>query len=173
MGIADDLIQVAMESDEDFQRMLSRVIKKDLKMSVLEFSEKSSISPSTLYKILSGSREPNLRTLRDIVNTIRGLTDEKRTEFIGVIAARPVLDKMEERIVRIGDRLITIREYPAATVEEAILAAIKAERDGATAVVCAPIVCPTVEKILHIPITAIVPRSSLLDAIEFAVKKYL
>lgn len=173
MGIADDVIRASMESDEEFQRTLSRIIKEELRLSVIEFSKKSKIPHSTLYKILSGAREPNLRTLRDIVSTIREITNDKKDEFIAVIAARPVLEKMEERIVKIGDKSVTIREYPAASMEESIVAAINAERDGATAVVCAPIVCPTVEKILHIPITAVVPKSSLLDAIELAVKKYL
>lgn len=173
MGIADDVIRASMESDVEFQRTLGRIIKEELRLSVIEFSKKSGIPHSTLYKTLSGAREPNLRTLRDIVSTIRKLTEENKDEFIAVIAARPVLETMEERILKIGDKEVTIREYPAASMEEAIVAAIKAEREGATAVVCAPIVCPTVEKILHIPITEVVPKSSVLDAIELAVKKYL
>jgi len=173
MSIADDVIRASMESDEEFQCTLNRIIKEELRLSVIEFSKKSGIPHSTLYKILSGAREPNLRTLRDIINTIRSITNEKKDVFIAVIAARPVLEKMEERIIKIDDKSVTIREYPAASMEESIVAAINAERDGAIAVVCAPIVCPTVEKILHIPITAVVPKSSLLDAIELTVKKYL
>ncbi|MDD3316175.1 MAG: transcriptional regulator, partial [Methanosarcina sp.] len=52
-----------------------------------------------------------------------------------------------------------------------IIAAVNAERDGAKALVCAPIVSPTVEKILNIPVTTIIPKSSLIDAIELALKK--
>ena len=69
------------------------------------------------------------------------------------------------------DKLITIREYSATSMEEAIVAAIKAERDGAKALVCAPIVSPTVEKVLTIPVTAIMPRDSLIEAIRLAAKK--
>jgi len=43
-------------------------------------------------------------------------------------------------------------------MEEAIIAAIKAERDGAKALVCAPIVSTTVEKVLRIPVVSIMPR---------------
>ena len=43
-------------------------------------------------------------------------------------------------------------------MEEAIIAAVNAERDGAKALVCAPIVGPTVEKILNIPVTTIAPE---------------
>jgi predicted transcriptional regulator len=56
-------------------------------------------------------------------------------------------------------------------MEEAIIAAIKAERDGAKALVCAPIVSPTVEKILRIPVATIMPKNSLLEAIELVAKK--
>jgi predicted transcriptional regulator len=56
-------------------------------------------------------------------------------------------------------------------MEEAIIAAVNAERDGAKALVCAPIVSPTVEKILNIPVTTIIPKSSLIEAIELALRK--
>ena len=46
-------------------------------------------------------------------------------------------------------------------MEEAIIAAVNAERDGAKALVCAPIVSPTVEKILNIPVTTIIPETAL------------
>jgi len=56
-------------------------------------------------------------------------------------------------------------------MEEAIVAAIKAERDGAKAVVCAPIVSTTIEKVLQIPVAIIMPRDSLFEAIELAARK--
>jgi predicted transcriptional regulator len=57
-------------------------------------------------------------------------------------------------------------------MEEAIVAAVRAEREGARAVVCAPIVSTTVEKILRIPVATIMPKNSLLDAIETAARKF-
>jgi predicted transcriptional regulator len=71
MNIADKVIDAAFESDEVFQQRLSKVIKEDLGLTALEFSEQADIPPSTLYKILSGNREPNIKTLRQIVRTIR------------------------------------------------------------------------------------------------------
>jgi len=56
-------------------------------------------------------------------------------------------------------------------VEDAIVSAIRAERDGAVAVVCAPIVSPTIEKILDIPIATIVPKDSVTEAIKLAARK--
>jgi predicted transcriptional regulator len=66
---------------------------------------------------------------------------------------------------------ILIREYPATSIEEALIAAIHAERDGALALVCAPIVSPTVEKILRIPVASIMPQNSLVEAIKLAARK--
>jgi len=67
MSIADKVIESAFESDEAFQHTLLKVIKEDLGLTAIEFSEHSSIPPSTLYKLMSGNREPNLRTMRQIV----------------------------------------------------------------------------------------------------------
>lgn len=171
MKSAEKVMKAAFESDEIFQETLSRVIKDDLGMSAAEFSELSGISPSTLYKILSGHRDPNMKTVREIVKTVKSIEGDDHGDFIAVIAARPVLDTIIEKKMLMDDKLITIREYSATTMEEAIIAAIKAERDGARALVCAPIVSPTVEKVLSIPVTTIMPRDSLKEAIKLAAKK--
>ena len=171
MIAAEKVIRAAFESDEIFQETLSRVIKDDLGMTAAEFSKVSGISASTLYKILSGHRDSNMKTVREIVKTIKKLEGSEQNEFIAVIAARPVLDGIIEKKMQIDNRLITIREYSATTMEEAIVAAIKAEQDGATALVCAPIVSPTVEKVLTIPVATIMPRDSLMAAIQLAAKK--
>lgn len=169
--IADELIQAAIESDEAFIRAFSRIIKEELRITAAEFSEKSEIPVSTIYKLLSGHRDPNIKTLREIVRALRKMEGTGKTDFIAVIAARPVLDMIIEKKLKIGGKLVTVREYSATSMEEAIVAAIKAERDGAKALVCAPIVSPTVEKVLRIPVTNIMPRDSLLEAIELAAKK--
>ncbi len=173
---ADDLIKALLESDEAFIKEFSRTIKDELHMTAGEFSEKSGIPASTLYKLLSGHREPNVKTLRQMVLILRKLEGEAQMEseksgFIAVIAARPVLDLITEKKLKVKDRLLTIREYSATSMEEAIIAAIRAERDGAKAVVCAPIVSTTIEKVLQIPVTIIMPRDSLFEAIELAAGK--
>ncbi len=168
---ADELIKAAVESDEVFIRELGKIIKEELHMTAAEFSEKSGIPPSTIYKLLSGHREPNIKTLRQIVAVLRKIERSEKTEFIAVIAARPVLDYISEKKLKVQGRLLTIREYSATSMEDAIVAAIKAERDGAKALVCAPIVSTTVEKVLSIPVATIMPRDSLIAAIELAAKK--
>ncbi len=171
MSAADKIIDAVFESDDDFRKILSSTIKEELNMNMAEFAEKAGIPASTLYKIMSGKREPNVKTLRQIIKTIKKLEGSEKGEFIAVIAARPVLDNISETKRKIGGSLCTIREYSATSMEEAIIAAVRAERDGAKALVCAPIVSPTVEKILRIPVATIMPKNSLLEAIELGAKK--
>jgi predicted transcriptional regulator len=169
MPNADKVMRAAFQSDETLREALREVLS-DIGMSAREFCKASGIPQSTLYKILSGHREPNITTLRQIVKTIKQL-EGSEGNFIAIIAARPVLDKISEKKMKIGDQLLTLREYSATTIEEAIIAAIRAERDGAAALVCAPIVSPTVEKILSIPVATIIPKDSVIRAIEVAARK--
>ena len=169
MPNADRVMRAAFQSDENLRETLKEVLS-DLGFSAREFSKSSGIPQSTLYKMLSGHREPNITTLRQVVKTIRQL-EGSEGNFIAIIAARPVLDKISEKKMKIGDKMLTLREYSATTIEEAIIAAIRAERDGAAALVCAPIVSPTVEKLLSIPVATIIPKDSVLRAIEVAARK--
>jgi len=129
-ALAEGVILSVFESDERFRSVLSRTIKDELGMTVLEFSECASIPHSTMYKILGGRREPNVKTLRQIVQTIRKLEGTEKN-FIAVIAARPVLDRITERQILIEGESVVVREYAASTMEDAIIAAVRAERDGA------------------------------------------
>ena len=169
MPNVERVMRSAFQSDESLRDTLKEVIG-ELGLSAREFSRISEIPQSTLYKILSGHREPNITTLRQIVKTIRQL-EGSGGDFIAIIAARPVLDKISEKKMKIGERLLTLREYSATNIEEAIIAAVRAERDGASALVCAPIVSPTVEKLLTIPVATIIPQESVVRAIEVAARK--
>jgi len=169
MTYAERLVKAAFQSDEKLRETLKEILS-ELGLSAREFSKISSIPQSTLYKIMSGHREPNITTLRQIVKTIREI-EGVDAGFIAVIAARPVLDEIKEKRMKIGDRLLVLREYSATNIEEAIVAAVRAERDGAAALVCAPIVSPTVEKLLSIPVATIIPKDSLVRAIEVAARK--
>jgi predicted transcriptional regulator len=169
MPNVERVMRAAFQSDESLREALKEVFG-ELGLSAREFSKASEIPQSTLYKILSGHREPNITTLRQIVKTIRRL-EGSEGNFIAIIAARPVLDKISEKKMKIGDRMLTLREYSATTIEEAIIAAVRAERDGASALVCAPIVSPTVEKLLSIPVATIIPKDSVIRAIEVAARK--
>ncbi|MHC1631573.1 MAG: helix-turn-helix domain-containing protein [Methanotrichaceae archaeon] len=169
MIYAGRVMKAAFQSDETLRKTLREVLS-ELGLSAREFSKISAIPQSTFYKIISGHREPNITTLRQIVKTIKQL-EGSDGGFIAVIAARPVLDEMWEKKMKVGDRFLTLREYSATNIEEAIIAAVRAERDGAAALVCAPIASPTVEKLLTIPVATIIPKGSLMRAIEVAASK--
>ncbi|MGD9962945.1 MAG: helix-turn-helix domain-containing protein [Thermoplasmata archaeon] len=164
------VISGALKSDQAFKESLN-VALEELGMTVQDLAKKAGVSPSTLYKITNENRSPSLGVLRRIVGALREAEGLRAGNFIAVIATRHVLDEVVERSVRVGDESVKVREYAAMTVEDAIVAAVRAERDGAMAVVCAPIVSPTIEKILDIPIATIVPRDSVTDAIKLAAKK--
>jgi len=170
MKPSEHLITAAFKSDQDFQTALHRTIREDLNMDIFSFSKDTGIPHSTLYKILSGHRGPNIKTLRQIVNAVRKY-EEADNEFIAVVAARVFLDAIVETKRKIGGHFITVKEYPANSIEEAIIVSVRAERDGAKALVCSPIVSHTVEKIVSIPVTTIMPKESTIEAIEIAMRK--
>jgi predicted transcriptional regulator len=170
MDRTSSIIRAAVKSDAAFRTTLGEVLDS-LGMTIQDLSRKAGISPSTLYKIANDDRTPSLQVLRKLVKSIREVEGLKAGNFIALIVTRQVLDEVIERTIKIGDETVRVREYPASTVEDAIVAAIHAERDGAIAVVCAPIVSPTIEKILDIPIATIVPKDSVTEAIKLAARK--
>lgn len=165
------LMRAALISDKEFVRTLNQIMKNEVRISVRELAEKSGIAQSSLYKILHGHRSPNLSTLRAVVHALQYFERLGEGEFIGLIAARPVLDTVQERNAEVDGHRIRIREYPVHTMEDAIVAAVRAEREGATAIVCAPIVSSIIEQLVHIPVATIIPRESVQRAIELAARK--
>jgi len=173
MTVADDIVTEIFVQAKELPEVLTKVIKQKLGLSVGEFSARAGIPASTLYKILSGERDPNMRTFRKILTTVREIEggSAKKSKFIAVIGARGVLDVIDKSEISFNNETIDIKEYAVTTIEEAIIAAIHAEKDGASALVCAPIVSPTVEKIVTIPVATIRPTASVVKAIELAAKK--
>jgi len=173
MSVADDIVTEIFVQDHELSEVLTTAIKQRLGMGIGEFSERSGIPASTLYKILSGERDPNMRTFRRILTTVREIESGslQQKKFIAMICSRGCLDMLEKTTVNTEKETIDIKEYAVTTIEEAIIAAIQAERDGAAALVCAPIVSPTVEKIVTIPVATIRPTASVVKAIELAAKK--
>lgn len=166
-----DRILISLVTSENFGKALEGVIKKILRLDVKDFAKEAGIPESTIYKIVSGKREPNLRTLRLILNAICRKLISPSEGFIAIIASRSVLNQLEKYEVKLENEVFSIREYPANSFEEAIISAVKAEKDGARVIVCAPILSPTLEKIVKVPIVTIIPKEDLLTAIEIASKK--
>lgn len=100
-----------------------------------------------------------------IIRAVKILTKGSNDKFIAVIASHQVLQTLEKS-VEIGGHMVQLKEYPVSTVEDAIIAAVRAEREGALGLICAPIVAPTVERILTIPVSPVMPTTSIALAIE-------
>ena len=154
-----------LREEGGFQIALRNILKEELQMTLNEFCEASQISKSTLYKVMEGGREPNLRTVRQVVSAIRILSTSEDSRFIAVIAASNALENVPKTI-DINGMVVKVHEYPVMTLEDAIIAAVRAERDGALGLVCAPIVAPTVEKILSIPVSRVIPTESINVALQ-------
>ena len=161
-----DLISGMLREDGGFQKAFRSILDDELGMSLNEFCQLSGISQSTMYKILEDKREPNLRTVRQVIKALKILMEADDSHFIAVIASTNVVENLPRTIEMEGGIVINVREYPVSTVEDAIIAAVRAERDGALGVVCAPIVAPTIEKILAIPVSRVIPTSSVMLAID-------
>ncbi|HUT38418.1 MAG TPA: helix-turn-helix domain-containing protein [Methanoregula sp.] len=167
----DRLTRAALASDEEFVGTLNNLLRHDLRISVRELSDKSGIAQSSLYKIMHGKRSPNLTTLRAIIRTLRQFYRTTEGEFIGLIVARSVLDTIQEKTAEVDAKRVRVREYPVHTMEDAIVAAVRAEREGAVAIVCAPILSSVIEQLVRIPVATIIPRESVQKAIELAARK--
>lgn len=160
-----DLISGMLREEGGFQKAFRSILDEELNMSLNEFCQISGVSQSTMYKILEDKREPNLRTVRQVIKSLKILMEPEESHFIAVVASNMVVENLPKTIDLDG-LTVTIREYPVSTVEDAIIAAVRAERDGALGVVCAPIVAPTIEKILAIPVSRAIPYASILKAID-------
>nr|WP_303715531.1 helix-turn-helix domain-containing protein [Methanoculleus marisnigri] len=137
-------------------------------MSIRDLAERAGIPPATLYKLTSGRADPRLSTVRRIVNVL----EPREKSFIAVIAARFLLDDLDNRDLPIGDRSYRIRGYPADSLDECITAAARADKEGALGIVCAPILAPIVEKIVDCPVAIIKPQQqTLIEAIETIAKR--
>ena len=166
----NDLISGMLREEGGFQKAL-RELLEEMEIPVNEFCRATGISQSTMYKILEEKREPNLRTVRVIIKALKTMSGPDADDYVAIIASHEVLQNFERKI-EVDGRQLLLKEYPVATVEDAIIAAVRAERDGALAIVCAPIVTPTVEKIVSIPVASVIPSTSIMRALE-KVKKDL
>ena len=161
----NDLITGMLKEEGGFQKALKDVLENDLGMTVNEFCRQTNVSQSTMYKILEEKREPNLRTVRMIIKAVKSVSEPDSTDYIAVIASHIVFENLQKTI-DVNGRTVILKEYPVATVEDAIIASVRAERDGALAIICAPIVAPTIEKIISIPVSTVVPTNSVMRAVE-------
>lgn len=176
LALWEKVVHASLESDDSFRRSLRDSLER-LGADMRQLSRLSGVSESSLYKIMSGERaNPRLSTYRRIVNSLRELEGGRipAEPFIAIIAARPTLDAVQRKYVEVAGRRVELREYAATSMEEVIVAAVRAEREGAQAIVCAPIVSTTVEKVTKIPVSACpvtMCRQPIVRAAEIAAAK--
>ncbi|MHC1636257.1 MAG: helix-turn-helix domain-containing protein, partial [Candidatus Methanospirareceae archaeon] len=103
-------------------------------MSLKDLSKKAGIPMATLYKISTGRRDPRLSTVKKILNAL-----EPEEKFVAVIAAKFLLDELDTKEVEIKGKKYKVKEYPSNSVDECVIAAVKAEKEGASAIICAPV----------------------------------
>ena len=157
MNTTYKLFRALLTSNTAFQSTLKGILKNNLGLSARDFSERANIPKHTFYKVLSGKRAPNLSTLRKIIKTIEDIERGSEEPFIAIIAPRALLDKITLRELTIDNTKIAVREYPASTMEDAVVSAVRAENDGGIGIVCGPIVNILIEKIVTIPISTMTP----------------
>jgi len=170
MTFIDVLNSIAI-NHERFIGALKATIYDEQHMSISSFAEYSNIPKSTLYKIFDGHREPTLKAIRDILLALKRLENVTDQPFIAVIAARSVLSMYSPNKIKLDDSEYEVREFSAITMDDAIISAVNAERAGALAIVCAPIVSPTIDKMVKIPVVTMMPKFALEDAIKRAAQK--
>ena len=141
---------------EDFGRCLARILE-ERGIPPSEFAKKAGIPVSTLYKILKGNK-PRYENIMRIFSALH-----EKQDFVALIAARYVLEDL-----RFGE---TVRLYPASTLEDAIVAVVRAEKDGARAIVCAPILSSLAQKLVDVPVITIKPGSSVVEAVKVALRR--
>lgn len=137
-------------------------------MTVRELAEMTAIPAPTLYKILSGESDPRFSTVRKII----GHLEPRYSPFIAVIAARFLLDEIEGQTITVRGTTCPVRGYAANSIDECIIAAVTAQREGASGIVCAPVLASIVEKIVEIPVAIIKPRpDTVIEAMESVGKR--
>lgn len=132
-------------------------------VSIKELAENAGIPPATIYKITSGERDPRFSTVQAIVNAL----EPHESGFIAVIAAKFLLDEVESKRISLGEKNYRIKGYPAYTMEECIVSGVRAEKEGASGIVCAPILASMIEKIVDVPVAIIKPDTkTITDALQ-------
>lgn len=170
----EELISAAMESNEKFAEMLKSIMKRK-GITVRDLSAGSGVPVSTINKMLSEERDVRLSTFREVIRYLASQSMEPEGGItVGIIAARPALNALSKHQIPVKGKKVIIKEYPANNLEEAIICAIRAERDRVQGLVCASIVATTVEKFVRIPIVTIkVEESNIIESLNILVDKIL
>jgi len=155
------------DSNTDFKTLLGDELKKK-GMSIKELADRSGIPAATIYKITSGERDPRFSTVKRIIRVL----DPKKEDFIAIIGAKFLLHELRTPEIEIGSKNYKIKECPITSIEECVISTVRAEKDGASGIICAPVLASMIEKAVDIPVVIMRPKEDVLkDAISSLVKK--
>lgn len=162
--------------DDDSFRSAVRHALEELEISIKDFSKRTRMPKSTLYKIMSSKKKDiRLSNFKEIVGALKEVEQGKsvKGKNIALIIDRGTLENVKKEIV-VDGQSYAVEGYPATDIEEAIIQGIHAERDGVRAIICGPITAHTLEKVVRIPVIAFRPRPDQIQgAVETAAKKIL
>lgn len=167
------ILYSVVDPDSDLGKTLSGAFD-ELNVSVAEFSDRTELSESLLYKITSSHRTniqlDNFRTIvQELKRLEQGRVDDERA--VALISNREALEQIRDRQTVDGVEVV-VRAYPSSTVEEAIRQSILAERDGVDAIICGPITAYTIEEIVYTPVIGLdVTNEQIENALKLAVEK--
>ena len=94
----EDLVSSMLRDEGGFQKALRNILDEELNMSLNEFCQISGISQSTVYKILEERREPNLRTVRQIVRALKQIYGKGNEKFLAVIASSTFMEGLPKSL---------------------------------------------------------------------------
>jgi predicted transcriptional regulator len=166
------LLYSVADEDKQFGTVLKHSLD-ELGVSASDFCDRTDLSESTIYKIVSGHRRNiQLDNFRRILTALKRIEQGVISDrSIAVITKRESLEEIRNTI-EIDDQEMIIKGYPATTVEEALKQSIIAERDGVDAIICGPITAYTIEDILYTPVIGLdVGSKQIRSAVKTAVKK--
>ncbi len=163
----DKLMWSLVESNEQFIKMFKEMLFQQ-NLTITDFCKKTNIPESTIYKIMSNpDKDFRISTFRNIIQQVRKMEGIHPNETtIGIITTRGVLDSINRKI-RLNNKDIIVKEFPATTIEEEIIQGIRAERERVNGLICGPIAATTLEKVVNIPVMSIqFERRLLLQSLE-------
>ncbi len=164
-----EIIRCAMISNDAFVESLKKTMDST-GISIKKISDISKVPVSTLYKIMSGERsDPQLSTFRQIIFALRKMEGKDvYNNMVALVASTAVIDSFTKP--NLED--VHIKGYIAASYEEVIVASVRAEKDGAKAIVCAPIMAGLIEKLVNIPVVGLKPSEVEIEsALDVAIRK--
>jgi len=148
------LLVASLKSDEELAKELKRTLDS-LGVSAGRFSKLSGIPLSTIKKVLSGRGGITLSTLRKILKAMEMMEGKPAKPFVAVIAAVTTLSKLRYPALKLQDQVVEVRGYGVSTLDEAIKASLRAQSDGAAAIICAPIVAHLIKDLVSLPIVTL------------------